>query len=306
MSTDTSHLPAAQAERAIVEITPANLLEMAVSQGADLDRLERLMDLKERWDKEQNRKAYYAAFVAFKATPLTVTKDRTVSYSGTFFTHASLENLTDTIAPALAEHGLSHGFDVGQDQDGTISVICRLSHQDGHSESVTLSGAPDDSGKKNPLQQVGSTIKYLSRYTLMAITGLSPEDPDEPKPVTEPHVTNSATEVNPLEADTLYEGTIMFCEERQKRGGKGTYGFINIQTDLGVVEMRFFERPEGIKDLDPKDWHTLEKKRCIFAFSASEKNGRIWRNLETLDMLDMREPAPQTKAPDTAWAGVKP
>ena len=36
--------------------------------------------------------------------------------------------------------------------------------------------APDDTGKKNSIQQVASTVTYLERYTFLSITGLAVED----------------------------------------------------------------------------------------------------------------------------------
>ncbi|WP_080398455.1 ERF family protein [Burkholderia pseudomallei] len=49
----------------------------------------------------------------------------------------------------------------------------------GHSKMVTMSGAPDNSGKKNAIQQAASTITYLQRYTLLAATGMSTKDDDD-------------------------------------------------------------------------------------------------------------------------------
>ena len=61
---------------------------------------------------------------------------------------------------------------------------------------------------------------------------------------------------------------------------------MRVQTDLGEVEMSFWSRPDCIKDLEAKDWHTLEKQACVFSFSAKERNGRIWREVETLDLVE--------------------
>ena len=49
----------------------------------------------------------------------------------------------------------------------------------GHSEAVSIAGPLDDSGQKNGIQQIGSTITYLERYTLMAIMGLAAHDQDD-------------------------------------------------------------------------------------------------------------------------------
>jgi hypothetical protein len=49
----------------------------------------------------------------------------------------------------------------------------------GHSESTSLSASPDTSGSKNAIQAIGSTVSYLQRYTILALTGLATEDMDD-------------------------------------------------------------------------------------------------------------------------------
>lgn len=153
---------------------PDRMLEIALEKGAGLEQLEKLMELKERHDANEARKAYVAAMAAFKADPPEVVKDKAVAYSGTAYTHASLAAVVDAVSQALSRHGLSHRWDV--QQNGTITVTCTMTHQLGHSESVSMSGPADDSGRKNAIQQIASTVTYLQRYTLMSITGLAAKD----------------------------------------------------------------------------------------------------------------------------------
>lgn len=162
-------------------VTPANLLQIAVSQGADLEKLSRLMDLQERYEANEARKQYVAAMAAFKLNPPEILKDTRVSYSTskgqTEYSHASLGNVTNTISAGLSKHGLSAGWSTGQ-QDDKITVRCTVTHSAGHSESTSLSAVADTSGGKNAIQAIGSTISYLERYTLLAITGLATQDMD--------------------------------------------------------------------------------------------------------------------------------
>lgn len=158
--------------------TPADLLRMAVEGGADLDRLERLMLLQERWESNEARKAYSHALSAFKASGVVVEKLKRVSFSGTSYAHAELSDVTGAIGPALSENGLSFRWDVKQ-ENRTVSVTCILTHVLGHSESITMSAPPDDSGKKNGIQQIASTVTYLQRYTLLAITGTATKGVDD-------------------------------------------------------------------------------------------------------------------------------
>ena len=162
--------------------TPADLLRMAVEQGADLDRLERFMALKTQWDELEAKKACIQAMTAFKAEPLTIFKRKEVGYKtkeGDFvgYKHAELSDVIAVVCPAMSKHGLSHRWNVTQTA-GSITVECIVRHALGHSESVTMSAPPDTSGKKNAIQQIASTVQYLQRYTLLAVTGTSTKGED--------------------------------------------------------------------------------------------------------------------------------
>ena len=60
-----------------------------------------------------------------------------------------------------------------------MHVTCIVAHRDGHFEETTLSAGHDQSGNKNSIQAVGSTITYLQRYTLKAALGLAASDDDD-------------------------------------------------------------------------------------------------------------------------------
>ena len=154
--------------------TPAHMLQVALEKGASMEQLEKLLDLQERWEANEARKAFVRAMSNFKANPPQVVKDKLVAYQGTRYTHASLAAVVDAVVAGLSEHGLSHRWEL--EQNGIIKVTCVITHEMGHSESVSMSAPADDSGKKNAIQQIASTITYLERYTLMAVTGLAAKD----------------------------------------------------------------------------------------------------------------------------------
>jgi hypothetical protein len=153
----------------VTEITPMQMLQIAVSQGADLDRLQKLMELKERWDAAQAKTAFNRALAAFKKNPPVVVKDLLNKQYGSRYT--SIGNLVNTVNAALGEHGLSASWEIEQDEE--ISVTCVLEHVDGHARRVTLSSTPDTSGSKNTLQQIRSTLTYLKIDTFEAVTGIA-------------------------------------------------------------------------------------------------------------------------------------
>ena len=163
--------------------SPGALIQVALERGLDVETLERLMALKERHEANEARKAYVAAMAAFKANPPKIVKDRQVrtklKTGGVMeYRHASLANVVDAVSAGLGEHGLSAAW--ATEQEGRlVKVMCTITHEMGHVEKVSLSAPPDDSGLKNPIQQVGSTVTYLQRYTLMAAVGLAAADMDD-------------------------------------------------------------------------------------------------------------------------------
>lgn len=171
-------IEASQPQRAIQSsspATPADIVLYAMQKGADIAQIEKFMDLQMKWEADQARKAFVSDMAEFKKAPPEIVKDKQVAFSGTSYMHATLGNVTEAIVAGLAQHGFSHRWDVNQN-GSAIEVTCILTHRLGHSERTSLSGTKDDSGKKNNIQQMASTITYLQRYTLLAATGVATKD----------------------------------------------------------------------------------------------------------------------------------
>lgn len=173
--------------------TPVELLRIAVTQGADIDKLKQLMDLQERWEKNEARKAYWAAMKQFKASPPDIHKNKQVKFGNTQYSYETLDHVCDEVIPALSDVGITHAWKVTQSAD-LITVICVLTHELGHSEETQLMGVPDNSGSKNAIQALGSTVKYLERYTLLAACGLAASNDDDGKSSSAPIVEASEIE----------------------------------------------------------------------------------------------------------------
>ena len=93
------------------------------------------------------------------------------------YKHATLAQVTQKISAELSKHGLSASWRVAQ--NGVIAVTTRIAHVKGHFEETTVSAPSDKTGSKNDIQAVGSTITYLERYGLLALTGLATFDQDD-------------------------------------------------------------------------------------------------------------------------------
>lgn len=159
------------------------MIATMVERGGDLANLDKMLDLQLKWEANEARKAFVAAMAAFKAEPMEILKRKLVSFTTrdgdtTSYKHAELSDVTDTVVPAMGKHGLSHRWDVRQ-EGGSITVTCSITHALGHTESVSMTAAPDASGKKNAIQQVASTVSYLQRYTLLSATGMATKGMDD-------------------------------------------------------------------------------------------------------------------------------
>lgn len=162
--------------------SPSEMIRLALTGGVDLDKARQLLELQKDWEANEARKAYHKAMAGFKENPPKIKKDRKVGYESKAggkvgYMHASLSNVVDKITKELSKHGLSVSWKT--QQNGKISVTCRITHVMGYSEETTLSADSDTSGSKNPIQAIGSTITYLERYTLLATLGLAVYDQDD-------------------------------------------------------------------------------------------------------------------------------
>lgn len=157
--------------------SPAEMIRLAVSGGADLEKLEKLLTLQERWEANEARKAYHQAMAEFKKNPPKIDKDRTVQYKDVKYNHASLANVVEKITIELSKYGLSASWST--QQNGAVSVTCRITHVLGHTEETKLTAGADSTGSKNSIQAIGSTITYLERYTLLAALGLATHEQDD-------------------------------------------------------------------------------------------------------------------------------
>jgi ERF superfamily len=185
---------------------------LATSPEVDMVRVEKLLELKERWDANEARKAFVAAMAAFKADPPTIIKDKHVEFTSertgkkTEYDHATLGALCDAIVKGLSKHGISHRWDIAQ-ANGRVKVTCILTHSMGHSESVSMNGPLDDSGGKNAIQAIASSTSYLERYTLFAATGLAAQEDDDGRGSSEAE-TISAEQVKTLTALIMERGSL--------------------------------------------------------------------------------------------------
>lgn len=207
-------------EGQVVVVSPAEMIKQAVSSNADLDKLKSLLDLQERWEANEAKKAYHRSMADFKALNIEIEKDKLVGYKTdkghVGYSHATLGNVVRTITKELSKFGLSASWRTNQ--NGVIGVTCKITHVLGHSEETTLSAPSDNSGSKNAIQAIGSTVTYLQRYTLLSALGLATSDQDDDGVNSEPVLGDKELHIirDLLIAKELSEANLNKCMGVQK------------------------------------------------------------------------------------------
>ena len=159
-----------------------DMISEAVRAGQSIDVIRELKNMAKELADDAARRAFEAAMSEAKAEIPTITKNRMVDFSSskgrTHYAHEDLGGIAKVVDPILGKHGLSYRFETTT-ENKTVKVVCIVSHREGHSVRNELTAAHDESGNKNSIQAVGSTLTYLQRMTLKAALGLAASDDDD-------------------------------------------------------------------------------------------------------------------------------
>lgn len=142
--------------------TPMSLLEAAIAKGVDPDTLEKLMDLQERWEDGQAKRAFESAMARFQADCPTIKKNKQADR----YTYSDLPYILGVIRPILSRHGLSVRFSNSDKDAGWVTATCIVSHEMGHREESQFFAPVDERMKVNETQKMGSANSYCKRYAL--------------------------------------------------------------------------------------------------------------------------------------------
>ncbi len=184
MGTAELILPTERAERvrktdALSANQPPTLLAYlrAAESGADLERLEKLMELHERWEDRQAVNAFNQAMADFRSESMTILKTKYVDIAGgAKFWQAELGEICDEVIPKMSKHRLYHTWVPRRTESGEEEVSCVISHALGHkSEPTTISAPMDKSGNKTEGDARTATRTRLQRYTFLMACGIAPK-----------------------------------------------------------------------------------------------------------------------------------
>jgi len=236
-----------------VAIPPSNIVPMsshdtfivkAMEQG-DIETIERMVALKERWEAGEAKKAYHAAMSKFQKERPELIRTKAVKHGGTIVYHfCPMSEMEKTIKEPLFNCGLSYQFQ-NVYKDGKEGIRCVVTHVQGHSEYSELFANPEESGLMNTIQSMGSRNSYLERYTLKSILSLSSADEDDDgqssgeTPYVRLVIHNNALRDN-LEVvsaikNALKEKDYLTCVEYTHEMDRDSYGALFVRESKGGI-----------------------------------------------------------------------
>lgn len=193
--------------------------QVAMSPTADIDKMERLMAMHERFQAQQAKQQYDEAMSRMQEElPVIGERGGIRDKSGRIqSTYALWEDINEMIKPVLAKHGFALSFRTPRNERG-IEVEGVLSHRGGHRETTSLVLPADTTGSKNGVQAVASSVSYGKRYTAGALLNFTTtgEDDDGNGAVVTPRVTS-------VQAAQLAE-LLEKCSDKAKAAFAGIHG----------------------------------------------------------------------------------
>lgn len=188
-------------------LTPEQLIYVAIHQGIDPDALDKLVTLQERMNKTRAEKAFNAALVQFKELCPAIKKNKTAnikmesggSYS---FTYAEIDQIAMTADPFLQQCGFSYMWDQSATQN-SVTEKCILMHEEGHQRESSFTVPTENKSGATPQQKFGGASTFAQRRAFAAVLGLVTTEKDFERSAVDPTkiTTDQATHISDLIAE---------------------------------------------------------------------------------------------------------
>jgi len=162
---------------------PAEMIELAIQKGADLEKLSKLIELQERYEANQAKKIYNAEMVVVQKEMPTVAEN--LSNSQTHSKYASLDDIINRTREIYTAHGFSISFYEGvTDKQDQVRICADVVHASGHKETYWYDVPLDGMGIKGnanmtKIHAKASSTSYARRYLMCMIWNIpTGDDPD--------------------------------------------------------------------------------------------------------------------------------
>lgn len=148
--------------------------KLAQNPNISVDVLSRMLDMQERIMAKNAEMAFNEAMADMQDELPMIEKTSKAHNSK----YAKLEDIHKEISPVLKKFGFSLSFD-SEWAEKHVVITGTLSHRAGHNKSSNIRLPIDNSGSKNDVQGMGSTISYARRYLLGMLLNIVTKDEDD-------------------------------------------------------------------------------------------------------------------------------
>ena len=155
---------------------------VAMSPDADIDKLEKMLDLQERIIDKNSAQAFAAAMSLCQGEMPSVVKS--AKNNQTHSTYAKFEDILEKSKPVYTKHGFALSFGTDQSPiENHIRITCDISHSQGHTKHFFQDLPIDNQGmggkvNKTLIHGTASTFTYGRRYLFTMIFNIAVTDDD--------------------------------------------------------------------------------------------------------------------------------
>lgn len=147
---------------------PLVLLEAMIAKGVDPAALEKMMDLSERWERNQAAKAFGEAISLFQSKMPAITKGNPVKDRNgkLMYCYANFDDIMEIAQPILAECAITVTFDTDM-VGAAMKTTCHVrvgTHVENTSITLGLPAIPN----ANDAQRAGGALSYGQRNAMKA------------------------------------------------------------------------------------------------------------------------------------------
>ena len=145
--------------------------------NVDIDKMERLYQMRERMEARTAETAFNAAMAAAQNELVPVA--RKLNNQQTHSKYADLAAISEAALPVVHRHGFGLIFsECPATQEGCMGIICEVTHAGGHSKrfqyNIPLDGAGlKGNANKTPTHAYGSTFTYGRRYATCGVFNIA-------------------------------------------------------------------------------------------------------------------------------------
>lgn len=152
---------------------------VASNPEADIEKLERMLDMQERVLNRNAMVAFNSAMAEMQSDIPTIEKGGAIVVNGQERSrYARFEDIMRVVKPIMQRYGFAVSFRT-ETGEGFVGVTGVLMHREGHREETSMTLPIDASGSKNTVQAIGSSTAYGKRYVLCALLNIATGDEDD-------------------------------------------------------------------------------------------------------------------------------